>query len=88
METKDIAKNFIKEVAHYMPDAQIVLMLRKILGQPITYAYVRSLRESMYIMEGRNSRPKVVKEKIGLDLYDHRIDKSGDENIIKQEKKS
>ncbi len=80
MENKDIARKFIKEVAHFMPDIEIAVILTKILGETITYAYVRHIRESFHIHNGRNQL-KAQKEKIGLDLYDHR-------DIIKQEKKS
>lgn len=87
MENKDIAKNFIKEVSHYMPDMQIVLMLQKILGDKnINYNYVRHLREELYIHNGQ--RMKTQKDRIGLDLYDHRLDKNRPDSIIKQEKKS
>lgn len=82
METSDIIKKFVKEVAHFMPDAQMVLMLRKILNKKITAAQVRHARESFYIHNGQGLIRNCVKEKIGLDLYDHRLDKDKTEDII------
>lgn len=86
METSNIIQKFVKEVAHFMSDKDAAIHLTKILRTKITIAQVRYARENMYIAIGQ--RKNVIKEKIGLDLYDHRLDKNQHDNIIKQRRKS
>jgi hypothetical protein len=73
---KEIIDNLLEKLATFTSDVEIAKIASRILNKPIKPRLVRNYRDSLQIGKNKGRLHKSVANKIGLDLYDHRLDKS------------
>lgn len=75
-EEYQIIDNLVAKLGRFTPDGEIAQMLSRALGKPVTVEQVKYSRRLQKIVKGRGQLKLSEISRIGLDLYDHRLDKT------------